>query len=100
MAWWGGLCSPGFKVRQEDFGWPMGKGLETGGPGKAGVCVVGLNMEGSLRVPLRPLGTVLDLMNLRRRLRSPFAPRSHAPRPMVLITRLYPDQARRGAPCT
>lgn len=30
-SWHGGLCSPGFKVRQEDFGWPMGKGLETGG---------------------------------------------------------------------
>lgn len=67
------------KVRQENFGWPMGKGLETGGPGKAGVCVCGLDMEGSLRVPLRPLGTVLDLRNLRRRLRSPFAPCSHAP---------------------
>lgn len=67
------------RVRQEDFGWPMGKGLETGGPGKAGVCVCGLDMEGSLRVPLRPLGTVLDLRNLRRRLRSPFAPCSHAP---------------------
>lgn len=78
-SWHGGLCFPGFKVRQEDFGWPMGKGLETGGPGKAGGCVCGLDVEGSLRVPLRPLGTALDLRNLRRRLRSPFAPWSHAP---------------------
>lgn len=59
------------KFGRRTLGGQWGGGWGQRGPGKVGVRRP--DMEGSLRVPLRPLGTVLDLRNLGKRLRSPLA---------------------------